>query len=566
MAYLAPPATLTILSKPLCFVFRQGQKALVPALVMPLLLGAALNSSLSACVSALRPSPDLEQEVDFLKTQTFPEFAVEPDKLQPHPAEEFSGDWWKMFGDPKLNEFIDDVMQGNHGVQQAILRVRQLEAAYQMSSAALLPQLSLGIDISRTRTEQTLPQLRLPQNSPPSFVEEEVTIHSTVTQFFLGLGYELDLFGKNRHAAAAAGEGLRSVLYGTLHVCQQTLQQATKAYFLAIESSLQVQLSRENVRVAQEYLELVKRRYALGQAGILDVNQAQDSLLNARTTLPFFQDAHDQALNALARVLGQTHTLNTTVHASEFPLAQNHLQLEAPWSVVQTRADVLAALHQVRQADEQASAALASRFPSLSFSARVGYPAESLEEVFSPESMFWQLIGNLTAPVFAGGRLRAAWQARELELAEKVLNYKETVIFAFNDVKRAVMAMKSIEERESLTMELLRNSRLTLQLATEKYRQGLAPILNVLTSQQAVFRAERNLLTITRERLDALVSLVIATGGLWVPGEVLKAATGFEELQEDSSEVQPKPLPAHKTSPAPEAGAETESPMKGENP
>lgn len=505
----------------------------------------AVFISATGCVSAWRekvdPHTNLQIPDRFAGVQNSDETA-EKNAQRENPAQTVAGSWWKMFGDARLEAYLASVIEGNLSFQRAVAQLRQIEALHGIRFADLLPQLSLGVEVARTRTDTDVPALEATA-AGPRFTQKETTLHQTLSQFSLNLGYELDLFGRATAETQAVAEQYRSSVFGLVAGTQQVLVEAMNAYFSAIESDLQRQLLEQNLSNAREYLALVERRFALGRAEVLDVNQARDALLNVQTQVPLLENAQDAARARLALLTGLPHRSREVTLAAAFPAETGAFDFAAPVAVVQTRADVLASLHRVYQADREAAAALAARFPRISFSARIGYPAESLREVFSPERLFWQLVGNLTAPLFSGGRLKAAQEAKEAAVAERVLDYREKVVQAVTDVERSLKTLATTRERLRLTRSLVRNARLTADLAGEKYRQGLAPFLNVLAAQQAAFQTERSLISLQREELSAFVSLVHITGGLWLPGEVVaRARDAGLSFDVDSSEA-PKTEP-----------------------
>ena len=57
----------------------------------------------------------------------------------------------------------------------------------------------------------------------------------------------------------------------------------------------------------------------------------------------------------------------------------------------------------------------------------------------------------------------------------------------------------------------------SFSLASERYRSGLIPQLNVLSAEDLVIRAQRQSATLSADLLSARVTLVMALGGGFTP-------------------------------------------------
>ena len=131
-------------------------------------------------------------------------------------------DWWKAFGDPQLDALIDEALSGSPTLEVAEARTRKALAAADTAKAPLYPQVDAGFSSIRER----FPGQGL--TPPPS-----AGTWKTVNQLQLTLGWELDLFGKNRAAyEARAGRG-RAPRRSMLHAARLALSTAIAQAYVA---------------------------------------------------------------------------------------------------------------------------------------------------------------------------------------------------------------------------------------------------------------------------------------------------------------------------------------------
>jgi outer membrane protein TolC len=102
--------------------------------------------------------------------------------------------WWRGFGDPQLDALIDEGLAGSPDIAVAAARVRAAEALAQQAGAALLPH--VGVQGSAGGVQQSKNM-----GIPPAFVPDGIQDTGSIAATF---GFDLDLWGKNRAALAAA--------------------------------------------------------------------------------------------------------------------------------------------------------------------------------------------------------------------------------------------------------------------------------------------------------------------------------------------------------------------------
>lgn len=101
--------------------------------------------------------------------------------------------WWKRFGDDQLDRLVDHALRGQPRLRVAEARVRAAKALAVMAGASLYPGLNASATSERERFSEH-------GTVPPPIAGTWQTINAVS----LGLGYELDFWGKNRAALSAA--------------------------------------------------------------------------------------------------------------------------------------------------------------------------------------------------------------------------------------------------------------------------------------------------------------------------------------------------------------------------
>ena len=130
----------------------------------------------------------------------------------------------------------------------------------------------------------------------------------------------------------------------------------------------------------------------------------------------------------------------------------------------------------------------------------------------------WSFVGNLVAPLWQGGQLRAQISRAEAQAAEVLAAYVNTALTAYAEVETALAADGFYADRVGHLETAVEQARAAERLAEERYLAGLDNYITVLESQRSAVQAEGDLIAARRLRLENRVDLYLALGG------------GFEQL------------------------------------
>jgi multidrug efflux system outer membrane protein len=179
------------------------------------------------------------------------------------------------------------------------------------------------------------------------------------------------------------------------------------------------------------------------------------------------------------------------------------------------RPDIVGAEHNLMAAQADIGQARALYFPKLSLTASVGQQSKDLSTLFDPASLFWNMVGNLSQPIFRAGAIDALVSAANARQQQALAQYTQTVQNAFKDVHDAmnnVDAGRAIATTTATRIDALRE---TLRLADLRYKAGYTSYLEVLSAQRDLAQAESGLIDVQRNQLSAVISLYKALGGGW---------------------------------------------------
>jgi len=188
-----------------------------------------------------------------------------------------------------------------------------------------------------------------------------------------------------------------------------------------------------------------------------------------------------------------------------------------PAELVGRRPDLAAARERLLAADARLASARAALYPRLSLTASGGRSSGELGDLLDGEFAVWNLVGNLSQPLFQGGRLRAGVDLASAGREGAVAAYAQTLLQAYAEVESALDAETYLQTQEQALCSAADEALAARRLAEERYARGLTDMVTLLTAQNSAFESESRWLATRRQQLEARLDLHLALGGGFSP-------------------------------------------------
>ena len=419
-------------------------------------------------------------------------------------------DWWSSFSDPGLTEAVTTALQSNFDLQAAAARLEQAAADARVAGAGLKP--TVQASYNGLRRKQNFVGFPIP-GAEGRVLSTVFTNHGTS----LDVSWEIDLWRRLRADAQAALADLQGAA-ADLRGAQLSLAgQTTKVWFAIAEAQQQVLLSETSVESFRESAELVQERFESGIRPALDLRLALLNLANAEALLDQRRQQLDSSRRQLDVLLGR-YAAGDVEPPENLPAVPSSIPGGLPATLVARRPDLVAAERRVAAADARLSSARRQLLPGITLTATTGTATDALLSLLSGDFAVWSFVGNVVAPLWQGGRLRAQISRAEAQAAEVLSAYVNTALTAYAEVETALAADRFYADRAGHLETAVEQARAAERLAGERYLAGLDNYITVLESQRSAVQAEGDLIAARRLRLENRVDLYLALGG------------GFEQL------------------------------------
>ncbi|HQT83705.1 MAG: RND transporter [Acidiphilium sp. 37-64-53] len=445
--------------------------------------------------------------------------------------------WWRSFGDPALTNLETQAIQQNLDVRIATQRLAEAQAQAQIEGATLYPNLNFAG--SFTREGPSKKGVFTALSGSGSNTSTSTNAGSTaggsassiggggipgsaiqpfnLFQYGFSSVFDFDLWGKNRRAVEASLAAVQASRDARRAVLLNTEAEVAQTYVNLRAEQTVMQITKDNLKSADHIAGLTGQRAQAGLANALDVADARAQAASIRSKLPALETAIDADINQLSLLLGRgPEALRAElITAAPVPAVPPVVPIGLPSALLQRRPDVREASAKLHEATAEIGVAKADFFPDVSLSGSVSLQALQFSNLNQLAAVTYAIGPQITLPLFEGGKLNGQLHLRTAEQKAAAIDYAKTVLTAFHQVDNALTAYDQEQNTFAALKTDVAESQRALGLAQERYREGLADYLQVLTAQQSELAASQSEAESLAQVSTDLVKLYQALGGGW---------------------------------------------------
>ena len=412
--------------------------------------------------------------------------------------------WWKHYDDAQLSQLIEEGLAGSPDMTVATARLRAAEATQQISGSALQPQ--LNANGSATGQKQSYNYL-----TPRSMTPEGWQDYGRAT---LDFNWEIDFWGKNRSALAAATSELEA---RRADLAQARLSLSTgiaAAYAELVRLFALRETTARAVQVRTQTATLFGERFANGLETRGSQRDAEARQATAEGDLLLIDEQIALQRNRLAALLGAGPDRGLSITpAQSRPTRSFSLPERLDVELLGRRPDIVAARLQAEAQAKRVDEKKAGFYPNVNLAAFIGVQSLGLNMLSKGGSTVGSVGPAISLPIFNGGRLRGELKGARARYDEAVGNYNQTVTQALQEVADAAVSQKALVPRLEKAEQAQRAAEEAHRVALNRYQGGLSSYLEVLSAEDNLLGTQRTLSELRSRSLTLDVALIRSLGG-----------------------------------------------------
>jgi NodT family efflux transporter outer membrane factor (OMF) lipoprotein len=457
------------------------------------LLGAMLLAGCAA-VPKLGEAPKLAPVERFASQESFKA-----------PAAEWPADaWWTAYGDPQLDALMQEALAGSPDLQEAAARVRAADAQARSARAATLPALSASAQAAEVKQSYN-------NGFPAQFVPKGYNDTGRAT---LDLSFDLDIWGRNRAALAAATSEAEAARMDAAQARLLLTTNLAAAYADFTRLTAERDAADSAVRIRTASSNLVGRRVEQQLANRGEGDRARAATAAARQELAALDEQLAIARNRLAALAGAGPDRGLALKPpAASPKRAFGLPPNLAADLLGRRPDLQAARLRAEAAAKRIRVARAGFYPDLNLTAFIGAQSLGLDNLTKSGSDIGQGALALSLPIFQGGRLEGAYRGARAEYDAAVAAYDRTLIAALQETADAAASSRALEQRLAAARASLAAGEGAYRVARLRYEGGLSTYLDLLTAEDQLIAQRRAVAQLEARALSLDANLVRALGG-----------------------------------------------------
>ncbi|MHA6697687.1 TolC family protein [Chryseobacterium sp. A321] len=461
------------------------------SVILPLALGVLLTS----CATATKyETPPQVVEQTLYRTDQLPQDSLSFGDVS----------WREIFTDPILQGHIQKALDNNIDVRIALQNIVSAEAYLKQSKAAYLPTINIGPNY--TFNTQSL-------NTQSGQMLSERT-HNSQWDLTGALNWEIDIWGKMASEQRAQMASYLGTVSAHQSIKSDLVAAVAASYFQLLTFDEQKRIINETISLREKNLETTQALKDAGSLTEVAVQQSEALVHNAESLLINIDIQIELLENTMSLLLAEPSAAITrsTLEDQNLPIA---LDLGYPSQLLSNRPDVRMAELNLVQAFELSKAAKAQFYPRLTITGSGGLQSKDIDNLFSANSLFANVVGGLLQPVLNKRQIKTQY---EVSLANKeiaYLNFRRSVLTAGKEVSDAIKMYSSQDSFIALKQKELDAYRKSVEFSQELVNYGMANYLEVLNASVNQLNAELNISNARYAKMQSGIELYRALGGGW---------------------------------------------------
>lgn len=414
--------------------------------------------------------------------------------------------WNQVFTDPMLQQHIATGLQNNLDIRIAMETIKAAEAFMLQGRAGYLPNLNLGADWTHQQLSKNSQFGGILAQGGSRGVDQY--------QMAANLSWEADIWGKIRSNKRATNARYFQTIAANQAVKTQLIANIASTYFQLLSLDAQVKLAEATLVNRNAGVETIRALKEAGSVNEVGVKQTEAQkfgteliIADLRTNIVLLENAMSVLLNRAPNKIERS-----TLETQQF---NQEITTGVPTTLLRNRPDVVAAEYNLISQFEYTNVARSNFYPALTITASGGFQSIDLQEWFSANSLFANVISGLTQPLFNQRRIRTQYDVAKSDEQRAYLEFEQTLLNAGREVSDALAQYQNETSKIELREQQVASLNLAADYSDELLTYGLVNYFEVLNVKDNALNAELTLIDNKYRQYNAIVQLYRALGGGW---------------------------------------------------
>jgi outer membrane protein, multidrug efflux system len=422
--------------------------------------------------------------------------------------------WREYFTDNNLTALIDTALKNNQELNVILQEIEVFNNETLARKGAYLPFLNVGVGAGVDKTAQ---YTRLGAVEEQLNVTPGTAFPKPLQDYYVGASvtWEIDIWGKLRNAEKSAVSRYLSSIEGKNFMVTHLIAEISEAYYELMALDNLLDIIEKSIDIQTKAFSVIKQQKEFAKVTQLAVNRFEAQLLNTRNRQFAIKQKIVETENRINFLTARFPKPIARNSATFLNLKVDSLHSGIPSQLLANRPDIRQAEFALAAAKLDVEVARANFYPTLGIRAGIGFQAFNPTFLINPESLLFNVLGDLMAPLINRNALDAAYNTATLQQIQAVYKYEQTILNAYVDILNQLSKLDNFTKSydiKSKEVDILMES---ITIANNLFNSAKADYAEVLFTQREALEAKTDAVEIKLKQLNGRVNIYRALGGGW---------------------------------------------------
>ncbi|MEI7508219.1 MAG: TolC family protein [Flavobacterium sp.] len=423
--------------------------------------------------------------------------------------------WKTFFTDKNLTDLIDIALKNN---QDLLITLQDIEIAkndIRVKKGALLPSVGVraGASVEKVGTYTSQGAGDASAEITPGDRVPESLKNFTLSAY---ANWEVDIWKKLRNSKKAAVTRYLSTIEGKNFVVTNLVAEVANSYYELLSYDNQLDIVRQNIKLQQNALDIVKIQKEAARVTELAVQKFQAEVLSSQSMEYDILQNIKETENKINFLLGRYPQIINRDKSTFLSLTLPTASAGIPSQLLANRTDIKQAELDLMAAKLDVKIARAEFYPSLGISGTLGTQAFKPTYLLTfPESLLYSLAGDIAGPLINRNAIKAEFKKATARQLQALYNYDKTILNAYVEVSNQLSKIDNLNTSFNLKTKQVEALNKSIEFSGDLFKSARIDYFEVLMTQRDALGTKLELMDMRKEQLNAIVHMYRHLGGGW---------------------------------------------------
>jgi len=420
-----------------------------------------------------------------------------------------------FFKDPYLRELIDTAIKNNQALNIILQEIQMAQYEVRARKGKIFPFVSVGAGAGAEKVGKYTRNGAVDQITD---ITPGQPIPKTLADLGFGasVSWQVDIWKQLRNAKKAAYFKMLSTEQGRRFMVTNLVAEIAQSYYELMALDNQLGILNANIEIQQNALHLVTLQKITGQVTELAVLRFQAEVNKNLARRYYILQKITETQNRINFLVGRYPKDIQRSSDTFTKLVPDSIMNGIPSQLLAYRTDIQQAEMELTAAKLDVKVAKANFYPVFNITAGIGYDAFNPKYLItSPESMVYNLAGNLVAPLINRSGVKAAYYTANAKQVKAAFNYERTVLNAYMETANQLANVNNLANSYNYKAQQVDALTESINISISLFKSARADYVEILLTQRDALESKMELIETKKQQMNAMVRMYQVLGGGW---------------------------------------------------